>query len=329
MLRFPYLMLLWTLVVAAGCSGHLMPRPPAPSTIEDPQFVLVTVGPNETLASLAHTHLNDESKAWLIADYNGIDILTPGQQVVIPRVPFNLGGIERKGYQTIPVLLYPELARTPSTSTASTAVDAGAFDNHLEYLGENGFVTVSLAQFTAFLSLDAPLPPKAIVISFDSTRRWVYDIAFPMLRSRRMKAALFIRMNEIGAEGRLTWSHVAEMANSGIDVGIHGFSIEPSEKEDLKQYLERFEKEFKIPKNAFKTHLNKPCRYYAYDGDDSDDFIIAVLKKHGYRMAFTRKRGGNPFFIDNYKIRRSLIYGHYDMTQFRKTLITFKAAELK
>lgn len=326
MLRFPYLILLWTLAVA-GCSGHLLPRPPAPSTIiEDKQFIIATAGPNETLASLARTHLNDEGKAWQIAAYNPIDIPTPGQQVIIPRVPLNLGGIEQKGYQTVPVLLYPELTNKPSKSKA---VDARTFDDQLKYLNENGFTTVSLDQFNAFLSMKDQLPPKAIVISFDTTQHWVYKIAFPLLRSRKMKAALFIRLKEIGAKGRLTWAQVKEMANNGIDIGVFGLNIEPSEKEDLKQYLERFEKEFTAPKSAFKTHLKRPCRYFAYADGESDDFTIAVLKNKGYHLAFTRKRGSSPFFIHNYKIRRSLVYGHHDMAQFRQNLITFKSAELK
>lgn len=144
-----------------------------------------------------------------------------------------------------------------------------------------------------------------------------------------MKAALFIRLKEIGAKGRLTWTQVAEMEENGIDIGVHGSSIEPSEKEELKQYLENFKREFTAPKSAFKTHLKRPCRYFAYAGGESDDFAIAMLKKNGYHMAFTRKRGSSPFFIHNYKIRRSLIYGHYNMSQFRQNLITFKSAELK
>jgi peptidoglycan/xylan/chitin deacetylase (PgdA/CDA1 family) len=127
----------------------------------------------------------------------------------------------------------------------------------------------------------------------------------------------------------LTWTQVAEMANNGMDIGVHGKSLEPSEKEDLKQYLDKFEKEITTPISAFKTHLKKPCRYFAYAQGESDDYTIAVLKKHGYSLAFTRKRGSSPFFINNYKIKRSLIYGHYDMVQFRRNLVTFKSAELR
>lgn len=325
MLRFPYLILLWTLAVT-GCSGHLPPPPPAQTIIENKQFVIVTAGPNETLASLARTYLNDEGKAWKIAQYNRIDVLTQGKQVVIPKIPLYHGGIEPKGYQTVPVLLYSKVSNKPSSKKA---VDAKTFDGQLKYLKENGHITVSLDQFNAFLALKDQLPPKAIVISFDTTQRWVYDIAFPMLRRRNMRAALFIRQTEIGSKGRLTWAQVAEMADNGIDIGVLGVNLESTEKQDLKQYLDKFEKELKAPKIAFKTHLKKPCRYFAYANSESDDYTIAALKKHGYSMAFTRKRGSSPFFINNYKIKRSIIYGHYDMAQFRRNLVTFKSAGLK
>lgn len=325
MLRLPILILLWA-IIAAGCSGHFLPPPPAPFTIETERFVIVTTGPHDTFTSLAQTYLTDADKAWQIAAYNRIDSPAPGQRVVIPRIPLNLGGITPSGFQTVPVLLYPELTTTPSKSKAVKARD---FDRQLQYLEDNGFTTISLSQFHAFLSLEDQLPSKAVIISFDTTRRWVYEIAFPLLRHRKMKAALFLRTDEIGNKGRLNWAQVAEIAAGGFDIGVHGVKIKPPGNEDLNHYVEAYEKEISGPQNVFKARLKKTCPYFAYADGDSNDLTIAILKKHGYRMAFTRKRGSSPFFVDNYKIKRSVIHGHYDMAQFRQNLVTFKTAGLK
>lgn len=325
MLRISTLILLW-IMMGTGCSGHFLPRPPVPLKIETQRFVMVTAGPQDTLASLARTYLNNEEKAWQIAAYNNINTLSPGQQVVIPRVPLKYGGIEQNGFQTVPVLLYPEITPQPSTSKATYAK---AFDRQLQYLDDNGFVTASLDEFSDFLSLADQLPPKTVIISFDTTRPWVYGIAFPMLKLRGMKAAIFIRLNEVGTKGRLSWAQLAEMAAGGFDIGLLGETISPPANQDLKQYFNLFEKKFTTPQKAFVTHLKQPCRYFAYAGGVGDDLTIAMLKKHGYRMAFTRKRGSSPFFTDNYKIKRSLIFGNFDMAQFRKNLITFRSAELR
>jgi len=54
-----------------------------------------------------------------------------------------------------------------------------------------------------------------------------------------------------------------------------------------------------------------------------------MLKKHGYRAAFTVDNQSNPFFIDKYKIRRSAIYGKYDIEKFKNKLSVFQHMELK
>ncbi|MGD9366495.1 MAG: polysaccharide deacetylase family protein [Desulfobacteraceae bacterium] len=323
--RLVTLFLLWMLGTA-GCNPQFLDRSPEPAPAETRHFVMVTAKSGDTLAALAGTYLNDPEKAWQIAAYNRIESLTQGQQIVIPRVPLRYGGIEQNGFQTVPVLLYTALSNDPSNSKAVHARD---FDRQMQYLNENGYATVSLDQFHAFLTLKDQLPPDAVIVSFDTTRPWVYEIAFPILRQRGMKAALFIRLNDIGAKGRLTWAQLAEMSSGGFEIGVYSSPIKVPAREDLKQYFETFDKAMAEPKNAFKTHLKKPCRYFSYGRLPSNDLTIAMLKKHGYRAAFTRKRGANPFFVDNFKIKRSIIYSNYNMDQFRQNLVTFRSAELR
>jgi peptidoglycan/xylan/chitin deacetylase (PgdA/CDA1 family) len=322
---FTHLMIMW-MILLAGCSSHFPPRPPAPVNMETERYVMVTAGPHDTFASLARHHLGSEDNAWQIAAFNQVDRLAPGQKVVIPRVPLTHGGIQSNGYQTVPVLLYTQLSLEP-TKSGATGVEH--FDHQLQFLDDNGFVTVSLEQFSAFLSLAGQLPPNSVIISLDSTQAWVYDIAYARLKSRAMKAVLFIRWKEVGTHGRLTWDQLAQMQAYGFDIGLLGETISPPAAQDLAQYFDAFEKKFTEPQKAFRTHLNIPCRYFAFAAGVSDDLTIAMLKKHGYRLAFTREHGSTPFFANNFKIKRSLISGQFNLAQFRQKLITFTTAELK
>jgi len=313
-------------LLAAGCSGHFLPASGGPSTVETKHFIMVTAGPDDSLESLARTHLDNGDKAWLIAYVNDIETLTPGQQVVIPRNPIHPRGIHQNGYQTVPVLHYPGLTHKRSKSKA---VHAQNFERQMQYLYENGFSTVSLDLFYSFLSQGGELPPMAVIVTFDTTRSWAYEIAYPILKANGMKAAFFIRPKDVGAKGRLTWAQLAEMASDGMDIGFHGSWMKPPAKEDVKTFLEAFEKTFSEPKRAMRSRLKRSCQYYAYAGGASKDLTIAMLKKHGYRIGFTRKRGENPFYGDNFKIKRSTIYGHYTMSQFHQNLTTFRTVELR
>ena len=320
-----WLLLLWVFLTA-GCTGQFLAGNSRPATIRADQFMMVTAASGDTLASLAETHLKDKNKAWQIAAFNQIETLSPGQRVIIPLIPITYGGIQKNGYQTVPVLVYTEVAEKPSRSTI---VSTRNFNRQLDYLSANGFTTVSLDQFHAFLDLKDQLPPKAVVVSLDSSAAWAYDIAYPALKQRGIKAAFFVDPDKVGQKGNLTWDQLVQMVAAGMSIGVYGPQIKAPAKEDVKAYLDDFEAQIVAPQKAFWIHLKQPCSYFVYPQGESNDLTIAMLKKHGYKAAFTLKRGSNPFFADNFKIKRSRIYGHYDMARFRQNLTTFHAAELK
>jgi hypothetical protein len=48
--------------------------------------------------------------------------------------------------------------------------------------------------------------------------------------------------------------------------------------------------------------------------------VVALLVKLGYKGAFTVERESNPFFVDPYRIKRSMIYGNFDLNDFENNL---------
>lgn len=321
---FLFLSLIW-IAVSFGCTGPFFTSQTQPTTIEDKHFIIVTVSSDDTLTSLAKTYLNDEKKAWQIAAYNQIDTLTVGQQVVVPLVGLNRGGLQRQGYQTVPVLLYMEVKDNPDRPRA---VATRTFERQMQFLTENGYVGISLDQLYAFMNLEDQIPPNAVVISFDTADPWVYDIAFPILRRQGLKAALFLAVQAVGRPGKLTWSQLAEMAADGIDLGIYG-DPPGNLKRDPEGLLKALENNIVEPPRVIRHQLKRMCLYYAYPSGEPDDLTIALLKKNGYRAAFTRTQGTNPFYADNYKLKRSLIDGQDDMDRFRQKLMTFHVVELE
>lgn len=51
-------------------------------------FIVVKATAEDTLSSLAAEYLNEQNKDWLIAAFNDIKTLTPGQELIIPLSPF-------------------------------------------------------------------------------------------------------------------------------------------------------------------------------------------------------------------------------------------------
>ena len=314
------------LAAAIGCNGRLWTRTPRDPVIRTDQFVIVTTTAGDTGPALAKTHLGDASKWPLIAKYNRIDSVSAGQRLVIPLLPDQYGGLTTEGYQTVPILLYTHLKKT---ANASDGISAKTFERQMRYLKAAKFNTISLNQFYEFLQLSDQLPPNAVLVCFDGADRWIYDIGFPILRREGLRGALFIPVDQIDEAGKLTWVELSEMASNGFEIGVLGKEIALTPGKDPDKHLSELEREIVAAKRAIEQHLNPPGHYFAYPQGKTDDLTIALLKKYGYRLGFTRKSGVNPFFTHNFSIRRTIVADQSSMKLFHKNLTTFRKARLK
>ena len=75
---------------------------------ESSSFVVTFAKPGDTPATLAKRYLGDANKAWMIEDYTGKQSFAPGEEVVIPREPWNPSGVTAAGYQIVPILCLPQ-----------------------------------------------------------------------------------------------------------------------------------------------------------------------------------------------------------------------------
>ena len=345
--NFRPILLRW-LILAAMVLGGCASSPPvskemAPASARDqketagafPEFVAVVAQHGDTFSSLSAKYFKDSSWDSFLAEYNGTDSLTPGQPVIIPLKPGKNGGLTLHGYQIVPVLTYHNFSPTESNKMTVTQE---MFEQQMRLLKEKGYRVIALDQFFDFLEFKTPLPPKSVVITIDDGWRSMYEIAFPILKKYGHHATLFICTDMItdvlmDTPKTLSWGLLREMAGQGIDLQCHTKShrnlIFPENKESFKDYFENLEKELSACKETIKRKLNREVKYLAYPYGDTNPLVIEMAKKLGYRGAFTIKRGGNPFFVHNYRVNRSVVYGDISLSQFERNLITFQEEPLQ
>jgi peptidoglycan/xylan/chitin deacetylase (PgdA/CDA1 family) len=328
----------------SGCAGEqVIPPPPlvppvatptpAPP-VEAPQytsFVAVTVKEGDTFSSLASQYLNDASKGWMIAEFNEVSVITPGQKLIIPLKYFERGGLTVKGHQTVPVLTYHKFSES---KTNKMTVTASNFEEQMKFLKDNGYHVITLNQLFDFLDFKIQIPKKSVVITIDDGWRSTYDIAFPILKKYGYPATLFVYTALItGSKVTLNWDLINEMAGQGIDMQCHTRThrklTAPASKESFKEYFEAIEKELLDAAKAIKMRTQKEVRYIAYPFGDINHLGVALLKKHGYRGGLTVARSSNAFYVNNYRVNRSMIFGEYNLQQFEKNLVTFTEEPLK
>nr|AIA95017.1 Polysacc_deac_1 [uncultured Bacillus sp.] len=62
----------------------------------------------------------------------------------------------------------------------------------MKYLHDNGYHTITPAQLKAYLTEDAPLPDKPVMLTFDDGYIDNYVHAWPILKKYDMTATIFI-----------------------------------------------------------------------------------------------------------------------------------------
>jgi len=321
---------LLSLLLLAACATSIRSHHKISEIRINDDFIIVTAAAKDTLSSLAAEYLNDPSKEWLISEFNHIKTLAPGQELIIPLFPFKKGGLKLGGYQTVPVLSYYRLSKNKPSKIAITQDD---FKAQMKYLKENGYHVITLDQLLGFLDYQEQIPEKSVAITFDDGWISVYDIAFPILKKYGFPATIFIYTDFIGGGKAMSWKQIKELSEAGFDIQCqtktHRDLTVLKEKESFKEYFKSLEMEISYPKKLIKKKLNKECKCLAYPYGITNNLVIAMLKKHGYRAAFTVDNRSNPFFIDKYKINRSAIYGEYDIEKFKNKLSVFQNMELK
>ena len=311
------------------------PSPPPPQieirTREFPDFIAVIAQSGDTFSSLASKYLHDPSMDWLISEWNGTASLSPGQELIIPLRAYGKGGITTKHYQTVPVIVYHKFSKTKADLLTITE---SAFEEQMRFLKENGYRVITMDEFFDFLDFKRPLPPRSVVITIDDDYYSTYEIAFPILKKFGYPATFFIYTDLIYSGGKtLHWDLLAEMSRHGMDVQCHTKSHRNLDKrngdESFQEYFEAVKKELLESSEMIKKRLNKEVKYLAYPYGTTNHLVIALLKKLGYRGAFTVERGSNPFFIHSYRINRSMIFGNFNIQDFQNCLDQWSDRDLR
>jgi len=287
-----------------------------------PQFLPVIVQAGDTLSTLAQKYLDDPDKGWVIADFNDVTSVAAGQEIIIPLEPFEKGGLSRSGYQTVPILVYHNFS---NTRKSLMVVRRDEFEQQMKYLRNNNYRAITLDELFDFLEFRTELPKKAVVITIDDGWQEVYSIAFPILKKYGLRATLFVYTDLInGSKKTLNWEEVTELDRGGVDVQCHTKTHrnlgKMNDKESLSQYAREVENEIVESTRIIKEKLHKNVKYLAYPYGDTNNLVIAFLQQQGYRGAFTVKRAANPFFINPYTLNRSMVYGDFDLHDFKRNL---------
>ncbi len=198
----------------------------------------------------------------------------------------------------IPILMYHYISIPPADADEyrrNLSLDPAIFAQHLDYLQEQGYTTISLQDMISYLQTGQPqLPENPIILTFDDGYRDNYQNAFPALKEHGMTATFFIITDFADAAATdpdyaryATWDMLREMDRAGMEIGSHSRNHpDLAGKDD----------DFLVwqalgSRQTIEANLGKTPRVLAYPSGSYDDNVIRVFHSAGFWGAVTTQPG--------------------------------------
>ena len=213
----------------------------------------------------------------------------------------------------IPVLYYHSVRESADNEVTITPE---LLRTQLQYIRDEGYVTLTLSELKAYILNNSPIPAKSILITFDDGYMDNYDKAFPILKDLNMVATIFCITSNLDGSYYLSKEAITEMSNYGIDIESHTVNHpklnEMTYNEQLAELIES--------KKTLESITGKKIESIAYPFGDFNDDSIKAAKDAGYTLGFTTKKGLSDRDDNPLKLDRIYISSKYDMDTFKEIL---------
>jgi peptidoglycan/xylan/chitin deacetylase (PgdA/CDA1 family) len=208
----------------------------------------------------------------------------------------------------LPLLTYHSIDDCRSVLSTSP----GTFRRQLQFLASQCFHNIRLSEVVQLLHDRLPLPPKRVCLTFDDGYQNVYSEAFPLLQEYGFTATVFLVARYCGRDNDwpgnleyldrtqlLSWDHVKEMSNFGIDFGAHTLT-----HPDLTCIAPRLaEQEIVQSKQEIEDKTGQPLTLFAYPYGRYNSHIREVVRGQ-FLGACTTRLGNVRSCADPYRLRR-------------------------
>ncbi len=225
---------------------------------------------------------------------------------------------------SVPILMYHYVSTPPEGADAirrDLSVTPAQFEEHLAYLRQAGYETVTMKELAYALSGHTTLPPKPVIISFDDGYRDNYENAFPLLRKYGYTGIFFVFTQVIDTYNLsyLTWEMVKEMHQAGMEFGSHGYRhYDLSDKGvDFLVY------EILGSKEAIEERIGEPVRFFSYPSGSYDELTIRVVESANFWGAVTTQWGAEQSFNSRFEMPRIRVRGNDTPTELAQKLDLF------
>ena len=213
--------------------------------------------------------------------------------------------------EQVPIIMY-HLVTENSRYVGKYGIRPSELKSDLQYLKDNGYNTITMADLISFVKTGKALPKNPIILTFDDGNSSDHAFLLPLLQEYDMKAVISIlgkTTDEItekhaktpnGKYPNLTWGQVIELHNSGIvEIQSHGYNVHGKsgsgklKRESDDAYHQRLLSDLQKLQDLCEEHLGAKPTTFCYPLGIISKESRAVLEELGFVASLSCQEGMN------------------------------------
>ena len=168
----------------------------------------------------------------------------------------------------------------------SLSVPLADFEQHMKWLKEYGYTSITPEELYEFIVNGSELPEKPVLITFDDGYKDNYTNAYPIMKKYGFKGTIFVVTGFLGVyDNYMTWEQAKELSDNGFSIESHTYS----HKSMTETSDEEISKELTKSRDTIKNKLGIDADFMAYPTGTYNLHIAELVQKAGYKGAFTIK----------------------------------------
>lgn len=142
-------------------------------------------------------------------------------------------------YVSVPIIMYHQIS-TRNDNLGRYILSLSELESDLQYIKEQGFTTVVVADLVKYVSGNGELPQKPIMLTFDDGYETGYTILYPLMKKYNMRAVvsvigsltdLYTQIDDHNDRySYMTWDEIKELSKtSEIEIQNHSYDMHYAE----------------------------------------------------------------------------------------------------
>lgn len=228
---------------------------------------------------------------------------------------------------SVPILMYHRVAPAGAAGLDRYRVTPDAFEAQLARLRQEGYESVSPEQLAHFVALAAPLPQRAVMLTFDDGYCDFAEHAWPILRRYGFGATVFVVPAKVGGRADwdadhgepaplMDWRTLRALSDAGVAMESHSLSHPDLTGTPLRDLY----REIRGSAAAIVKELGRAPSLFCYPFGAHDAVVQRVVQEAGYRAALTTECGLCRLSVSPVRVPRVEIAGQDDLETFARKL---------